>query len=93
MERRMKKTDRLERLRRKKDELLARIAQLQAAEAKKQRAEDARRKILVGAVVLAAVERGEWDHTALKKLLEAGLVRDRDRALFGLPPKDGSDHQ
>lgn len=53
-----------------------------------QRADDTRRKILTGAVVLAAVEHGEpgWSREALMALLSARLTRADDRILFGLPP-------
>ena len=40
------------------------LARERAAEKKRQRSDDTRRKILVGAVVLAKVERGEWPKEA-----------------------------
>ena len=54
---------------------------------KGQRADDTRRKILTGAVVLSAVERGEagWSRDTLMDLLNVHLTRADDRALFGLP--------
>ena len=54
---------------------------------KGQRADDTRRKILTGAVVLAAVEHGAdgWSREALMALLSARLTRPDDRALFNLP--------
>ena len=54
---------------------------------KGQRADDTRRKILTGAVVLAAVEHGEagWSRETLMALLSARLTRPDDRALFDLP--------
>ena len=54
---------------------------------KGQRADDTRRKILTGAVVLSAVEHGEdgWSREALMALLSARLARPDDRALFDLP--------
>jgi hypothetical protein len=54
---------------------------------KGQRADDTRRKILTGAVVLSAVEHGEagWSRETLMALLSARLTRADDRALFGLP--------
>ena len=55
-------------------------------EAKKMRSEDTRRKILVGAVILARVERGEWPQEKLLAMLDAVLTRDDDRALFDLAP-------
>lgn len=61
-------------------------ARERAAKAKKSRADDTRKKILVGAVILAKVERGEWPVNRLTDLMEKALTRPDDRALFGLPP-------
>ncbi len=60
-------------------------ARKRAIEAKAKRADDTRRKVLVGAVILAKVERGEWPKEKLDALLSNALTRDDDRALFGLP--------
>ncbi|OYV39706.1 MAG: mobilization protein, partial [Thiomonas sp. 20-64-5] len=60
-------------------------ARMRAAESKAKRAQDTRRKILVGAAILAKVERGEWPRDKLLAMMEATLTRDDDRALFGLP--------
>ena len=69
----------------------ARKAQIEARKratlAKAQRAQDTRRKVLVGAVVLAKVERGEWPPERLAQLMDGALSRDDDRALFGLAPR------
>jgi phosphopantothenate synthetase len=56
---------------------------------KRERKEDTRRKILVGAVVLSKVEDGSLDKKLLNGWLEAALTRDDDRALFGLDEKRG----
>jgi len=60
-------------------------ARKRAAESKRQRSQDTRRKILIGAAVLARVERGEWPQAKLLAVLDAALTRADDRALFGLP--------
>ena len=56
-------------------------------DSKKKRQADTRRKILVGAIILAQVERGEFSERELNELLDRWLERDDDRALFGLAPK------
>lgn len=58
-------------------------ARARAAAAKRKRNEDTRRKVLVGAVILAKVERGEWPESQLRALLDGALTRQDDRALFG----------
>lgn len=60
-------------------------ARRRAIESQKQRSQDTRRKILVGAAILAKVDRGEWPEDKLLSLLGATLTRDDDRTLFGLP--------
>ena len=60
-------------------------ARKRAMESKKKRGADTRRKILVGALILARVERGEWPQEKLLAMLDASLTREDDRALFGLP--------
>jgi hypothetical protein len=62
------------------------VARERAAEKKRQRSEDTRRKILVGAVILAKVEHGEWPKERLRELMDKALTRADDRALFGLLP-------
>jgi hypothetical protein len=43
-----------------------------------------RRKILVGAIVLAKAEQGVIQESVLRSWLEGALTRQDDRALFGL---------
>ncbi|MGB5063087.1 MAG: mobilization protein [Candidatus Competibacter sp.] len=62
------------------------LARERAAEKKRQRSEDTRRKILVGAVILAKVEHGEWPKERLREWMDKALTRADDRALFGLLP-------
>lgn len=63
-------------------------ARKRALDSKKKRQDDTRRKILVGAVLLAKVERGEWPADTLRSLLDQSLTREHDRALFELPPRE-----
>jgi len=53
-------------------------------ESQQARKADTRRKILVGAVVLAKVQQGEIAEAQLRKWLDGALTRADDRALFGL---------
>ncbi len=62
-------------------------ARKKALLSRRERKEDTRRKILIGATVLARVDRDELDHADLQAWLEAHLTRDDDRALFGLPTR------
>jgi hypothetical protein len=48
------------------------------------RRDDTRRKILVGAIVLAKVEQGVIQESVLRSWLDGALTRQDDRALFGL---------
>jgi len=59
-------------------------ARRRSLESRRKRKDDTRRKILVGAIVLAKVEQGEFPADRLRAWLEAALVRDDDRRLFGL---------
>jgi hypothetical protein len=76
----------LKRLMEKRDAVMARIKQeqnkLQAGERKR----DTRRKILAGAAVLEKASRDNDFSTMLMTELKRFLVRDDDRALFGLSP-------
>lgn len=57
-------------------------ARTRTAEGKKKYSDETRRKILVGAIVLGCVERGEWDAADFKVLINKHLTRADDRALF-----------
>jgi hypothetical protein len=59
-------------------------ARRRTLESRRSRKADTRRKILVGAIVLAKVDRGEIAAADLRSWLEAALNRADDRALFGL---------
>jgi hypothetical protein len=59
-------------------------ARKRALLSRRERAADTRRKILVGAIVLAKVERGELDAGLLRGWLDQALTRKDDRGLFGL---------
>jgi hypothetical protein len=59
-------------------------ARARTVEARRTRREELRRKILVGAVVLAKVEAGEIEEKTLKQWLHPALTKPEDRALFEL---------
>jgi hypothetical protein len=56
---------------------------------KRERKEDTRRKILVGAVVLAKIAEGVLEEKTLKGWLNQTLTREDERALFGLDERRG----
>jgi len=80
----------IETLKKKLQEAKARKAKIEArqraTESKKKRAEDTRRKILVGAAILARVESGKWPKDRLMEMMGEVLTRSDDRALFDLSP-------
>lgn len=59
-------------------------ARRKSIEVNRQRKADTRRKILIGAVVLAKIERNEFRQEQLDRMLNEALTRPDDRALFGL---------
>jgi hypothetical protein len=59
-------------------------ARARTVEGRRTRREELRRKILVGAVVLAKVEDGSLDEAVLRAWLDPAVTRLEDRALFGL---------
>jgi hypothetical protein len=65
-------------------------ARQKSIESQRQRKADTRRKILVGAIVLARVEQGRLPETELRGWLDEALTRADDRALFGLSERSGN---
>lgn len=59
-------------------------ARKKAVESKRERKADTRRKILVGAIVLAKVDQGVIAKEMLRGWLDGALTRPDDRALFDL---------
>ena len=72
---------RLKQLKAKQQRIEARQRSLESRRARRQ---DTRRKILVGAVVLAKVDQGVIDEAVLRGWLKGALSRADDRALFGM---------
>ncbi len=73
-----------ERLRRLKSRHVRVEARRRTLESRRSRREDTRRKILVGAIVLAKVDQGLFEESALREWLDGALTRKEDRELFGL---------
>ena len=73
-----------EKLRQLKAREQAAEARRRSLESRRKRKDDTRRKILVGAIVLAKVEQGEFPQERLQSWLDAALTRADDRGLFGL---------
>jgi septal ring factor EnvC (AmiA/AmiB activator) len=59
-------------------------ARQKSIESQRQRKADTRRKILVGAIVLARIEQGRLSEAELRGWMDEGLTRPEDRALFDL---------
>ncbi len=77
--------ERLEELNRKKAAIETRQKAIRARVAKKERARDTRRKILVGTFVLHQIENDTKHGPGLRKWLQEGLpgfLREIDRELF-----------
>lgn len=62
-------------------------ARQKAASAKRERADDTRRKVLLGALVMEEAQRGDAAAGAIFKKLDGFLTRPNDRALFKLREK------
>ncbi|EDX82333.1 hypothetical protein S7335_890 [Synechococcus sp. PCC 7335] len=77
-------TTKLERLLEKEAQLKAQIQQAKAAERTLEKKRDTRRKILVGAAVMARVENGKWPKEDLLSMMDGFLSRPNERELFGL---------
>jgi FKBP-type peptidyl-prolyl cis-trans isomerase (trigger factor) len=94
---RLTDAERLARLQARQSKLKAAIDKLQtkqrAAERRKARSDDKRRKIIAGAVVLKhALENPEGEFARqFDVLIDRAVRRAEDRALFELPPLDAED--
>jgi hypothetical protein len=80
----------LELLLEKEVQLKAQIQQAKAAERTLEKKRDTRRKILIGAAVLARVERGEWPQRDLSMMMDGFLTRPHERELFDLDGDEGA---
>lgn len=72
-------------LKQRKADLESRLAQTESALRSAKRADDSRRKIVLGGAVLAALRSSEIDGSAVREILSRH-VADRDRKLFDGSP-------
>lgn len=82
--------DQLTELRQKEAQIRAQIQAIETRAKEADRKKDARRKILIGAAVLAKIKRGAWPQKQLLDLVDSELKSDRDRLLFDLKPLPAS---
>jgi hypothetical protein len=76
-----------EKLKQLKTRQLAIENRKKAIASQRERKADTRRKILIGAIVMAKVEQKVMDEKLLRRWLDEALTRGDDRALFELPPR------
>ncbi|PZO20879.1 MAG: hypothetical protein DCF25_05865 [Leptolyngbya foveolarum] len=74
----------LDRLIEKEAQLKAQIQQAKATERTLEKKRDTRRKVLIGAAVMARVESGRWPQADLLKMMDGFLTRPNERELFEL---------
>lgn len=82
------KKAKVERLREQRDKLNSQIRQIEAHEVNRKRRDDTRRKVLIGAAIMARVqnEKDGWTEDRLLAMMDNFLSRPRERDLFGLEP-------
>ncbi len=66
-------------------------ARKRVMDARQERKDDTRRKILIGAVVLAKAKQGVLEDAVLRGWLDSALTRAEDRVLFGFEGEDRED--
>ena len=76
---------RLEQLLEFRSQLNAQIQKIRARETSQKRKEDTSRKILLGALVMEMMSKGELDRNKIMKRLDGFLTREIDRKLFDFP--------
>ena len=81
----MSKSDKIESLEKKLQQIKAQLSAEKAREKERQRKDDTRRKILVGAYFLDQAQT-EKKMSELVAKLDPFLKKEADRKLFGLPP-------
>ena len=72
----------LDELLKKREQLNTQITKERNKLSSQQRKEDTRRKILLGALIMEMMKKGELDEKKILKRLDSFLTRDIDRKLF-----------
>ena len=84
----------LEELQKKVAQARARVKKAKIAELKAQaqaaRKLDSQKKLLIGVAILEAIKQGTWTEADLLAVVDAGLTRESERAVFGLPPREAA---
>ena len=78
-------SSKLEQLLKKQEELKAQIRKEKNKLSQAQRKQDTRRKILLGALMIDMMKKGELDEKKIMKHLDSFLTKDIDRKLFDFP--------
>ena len=73
---RAKPADRIRQLEERRARINAEIQRVRSRESQEERKRNTRRKILVGAMVLDQVQRGEWPEKRLKAAMDRFLERE-----------------
>lgn len=82
------KKSKVDRLREERDKLNSQIRQMEAQELNRKRRDDTRRKVLIGAAIMARVnnQKNDWSEDRLLAMMDNFLTRPKERDLFGLEP-------
>ncbi|MBE9110665.1 hypothetical protein IQ273_14685 [Nodosilinea sp. LEGE 07298] len=82
------KKPKVDRLREQRDKLNSQIRQVEAHELNRKRRDDTRRKVLIGAAIMARVnnQKDDWSEDRLLAMMDNFLTRPKERDLFGLEP-------
>ena len=83
----MQTNPRLKKLKQRREQIEARIKNLEARDKAREKKRDTRRKILIGAFYMEQMEKSEEAKKKILARLDGFLVRTNDRELFGLSEK------
>lgn len=80
--------ERISELEKQRDQINARLQKERAKVSAQKRKDDTRRKIIVGAALLAHSEHDDTVKAQLWRILDTQVTRPQDRVLLGLKPKN-----